>query len=75
MDEKREPRPEKIAYNVSEAAEALGTSRQTMSTYTHRDDFPAYRIGGRVYIDRAGLAEWSAKMAKERAGFGGVRSE
>lgn len=59
---------ERVAYSVAEAAEALGTSRSTMYNYIHREDFPVYRLGGRTYVDAAGLREWSARMAREQAG-------
>lgn len=60
---------ERVAYSVAEAAEALGTSRGTMYNYINREDFPAFRVGGRTYVDAAGLREWSARLAAERTGF------
>ena len=60
---------ERVAYNVTEAAAALGVSRATMYNYINREDFPAFKVGGRVYVDVAGLREWSARLAQERAGY------
>lgn len=60
---------ERVAYSVTEAAAALGVGRSTMYNYINRADFPAFRLGGRTYVDAAGLREWSARMARERAGY------
>ena len=60
---------EKIAYSVTEAAEAIGVGRSTMYEYINRADFPAFKVGGRVYVDVAGLREWSSRMAQTRAGY------
>lgn len=68
MDEEKR-RVERVAYNVTEAAAALGVSRATMYNYINRADFPAYRLGGRTYIDAAGLREWSARLAAARTGY------
>lgn len=68
MDEEKRT-VERVAYNVTEAAAAMGVSRATMYNYINREDFPAYRLGGRVYVDIAGLREWSARLAQERAGY------
>lgn len=68
MDEEKRT-VERVAYNVTEAAEALGVSTPTMYTYINRADFPAYRLGKRVFIDIAGLREWSARLAQTRAGY------
>ncbi len=67
MDERKPI--ERVAYNIAEAAEALGVSDPMMYTYINRADFPAYRLGKRVLIDVAGLREWSARMAQERVGY------
>lgn len=60
---------ERVAYSVTEAAAALGVGRSTMYNYINRADFPAFRLGGRTYVDAAGLREWSARMARDRAGY------
>lgn len=60
MDEK------KIAFNVTEAADALGVSRVTMYQYIKREDFPAARIGGRILIPREKLQAWIEKQAEAR---------
>lgn len=60
---------ERVTYSVTEAAAALGVGRSTIYNYINRADFPAFRLGGRTYVDAAGLREWSARMARERAGY------
>lgn len=49
---------EKIALSVTEASATLGVSRPTLYRLIHRDDFPSFRVGGRVLISRDGLAQW-----------------
>ncbi|MDE7245110.1 MAG: helix-turn-helix domain-containing protein [Oscillospiraceae bacterium] len=53
--------------NLEEAAKALGYSVDKLRTIVHREDFPGYKVGERWYIPKAELAEWNAKMAKEKA--------
>ena len=50
---------EKIALNVSEAADILGVSRTVLYRLMHRDDFPAFKVGKRTLIPRAKLEEWA----------------
>lgn len=59
----------KVAYSVKEAAEALGIGRSTMFEYIHMDGFPAYKLGGKTFIDAQGLREWSAQNAAARVGY------
>ncbi|MDE7054920.1 MAG: helix-turn-helix domain-containing protein [Oscillospiraceae bacterium] len=47
-----------LTYNVTEAAEALGVSRQTMYELIHKEGFPTLKVGGRRLISRELLAEW-----------------
>lgn len=39
-----------LAYNLSEAAEALHVSRPTMSNLIHLEGFPVIKIGERRYL-------------------------
>lgn len=58
------PQVEKIAVSMSEAARLLGVSRPTVYQYAHTEDFPAFRIGGRVLVSVDGLRRW----VNDRAG-------
>lgn len=58
----------KVAYNAKEAAEALGISAPKLYELIHTEDFPSYKIGGKVFVDAQGLRDWSARNAAERAG-------
>ena len=63
-----EPDYSKLNYeNLDEAAKALDISVDKLYTVIHREDFPGYKIGSRWIIPKAALAEWNAKMAKEKA--------
>ncbi|MBR1456218.1 MAG: helix-turn-helix domain-containing protein [Oscillospiraceae bacterium] len=55
---------EKVALNVSEAAELLGLSRTTVYELIHREDFPAFKIGARTVIPRKKLEEWANSQEK-----------
>ena len=48
----------KLALSVKEAAEALGVSRQTLSTYIKREGLPAAKINGRVLIPKDAFEKW-----------------
>lgn len=54
---------EKLALSVTEAAALLGISRPTVYTLIHRADFPAFKLGKRTLISRAGLAAWVEKQS------------
>ena len=56
-----------LNYSLTEAAKAMGISRNELYRVVHREDFPGYKIGDRWIIPKAALAEWNEKMAKERA--------
>ncbi len=61
---------EKVALNITEAAAALGISRSTLySELLRRDDFPAFKIGGRVVIPKKRLEEWAAEQGMRKEGF------
>ena len=49
---------EKIAYNVQEAAAALGLCADAVYDLAHRPDFPAVRVGDRILIPCESLARW-----------------
>ena len=51
---------------VPEAAELLKVSERTMYTWTHRADFPVFRLGGVIRIRRDRLLGWmDAQETKE----------
>ena len=54
-----------LTLSITEAAKALGVSRPTMYQIINREDFPAFRLGGRVLISRELLAEWVKRQAKK----------
>ncbi len=57
---------EKLAISVREAAELLGISVPTAYELARRADFPAFHVGRRTLVDRAGLASWvSAQTGRE----------
>lgn len=57
---------EKLTYSVSEVAEVLGISRPKVYDLLHRDDFPSFKVGGRVLISVDGLRRWvEAQAARE----------
>lgn len=57
---------EKLAISVREAAEILGISVPTAYELARRADFPAFHVGRRTLVDRAGLARWvSAQTGRE----------
>jgi len=50
---------EKLAYNVTELAEALGIGRSLAYELVNREDFPAVRIGERrIIVPVDALKEW-----------------
>lgn len=57
---------EKLAYNVTEAAEALGISRRSMYNLLHQEGFPTLMVGGRRLISRELLAEWVRTQAERQ---------
>ena len=64
MENRYKPQ-DRIALNISEAAEMLGVSRNTMYIeLLHRQDFPAFKIGERVVIPRTKLEAWANSQPK-----------
>ena len=49
---------DKLTYSVAETAQVLGVSKPTVYNLIHREDFPAFRIGGRMLISVDGLRDW-----------------
>ena len=61
---------EKLVYNISEAAAVLGISRPTVyDLLLHRPDFPAFRVGTRWLISKAGLQEWVEAQCQEERNY------
>ena len=54
---------EKLALSVPETAKILDVSVPTAYELTRRADFPAFRIGRRTLVDRAGLERWVSLQA------------
>ena len=56
----------KLAISVRETAEMLGISVPTAYELARRADFPAFHVGRRTLVDRAGLTRWvSAQTGRE----------
>ena len=49
---------ESIAISLSQAAQLIGVSRPTIYQYAKRNDFPAFKVGGRVLVSVDGLKAW-----------------
>ena len=60
-------RLKKLTLNITETAKVLGVSRPVAARLTHRADFPAFRVGGRVLISAEGLRKW----VEQQSGSGG----
>lgn len=54
---------EKLALSIPETAKILDVSVPTAYELTRRADFPAFRIGRRTLVDRAGLEHWVSLQA------------
>ena len=57
----------RLTLSVAEAAKELGICTKSAYNLIHRQDFPTVRIGKRVRISRAGLAEWVRAQEQNRA--------
>ena len=64
--------PAHLAYNLSEAAEAVNVSRPTMAALAKTEGFPAFRVGPRYLIPVDALNAWLIKQAEERREFVGL---
>ena len=58
---------EPLAVSATEAARLLGVSRPTIYQYLGRDDFPSFRVGGRILVSVDGLRRWVDQQTKARA--------
>lgn len=53
-----QPKTERPYYTVSEAAELIGVSGQTVKNWISRGMLKGYRLGGRIVIPRAELDDY-----------------
>lgn len=62
--------PDKLAYNPTEAAQALNVSRPTIYQLMNReiDRLPNFKVGSRRLIPVDGLRAWVKRQADENAG-------
>lgn len=56
-----------LAVSTSEAARLLSVSRPAIYQYIGRDDFPSFKLGGRVLVSVDGLRRWIDKQAAKEA--------
>lgn len=64
------PKLEPLAVSAAEAARLLGVSRPKVYNLMSREDFPAFRLGGRTLISVEGLRRWVAAQAEGGVGSG-----
>ena len=64
MSDKLEP----LAVSAIEGARLLGVSKSKVYELMERQDFPAFKLGGRTLISVAGLREWVQKQAGQQMG-------
>ena len=57
---------EKITLSITETAAVLGLSRPTVYRLVKSDGFPAFRVGTRTLIPRAGLERWVQEQGDYR---------
>ena len=58
---------EKLAISATEAAKLIGVSRSTVYELARSENFPAFRVGDRVLVSAAGLADWVKAQAEKGA--------
>lgn len=58
---------ETIILTVQQAAEQMNVSRPTLLNWTHKPDFPCFRVGRKILIPRQALVEWANRQAREGA--------
>lgn len=56
---------EPLAVSAAEAARLLGISRPKVYELIAREDFPAFKLGGRTLISVEGLRRWIKAQARE----------
>ena len=49
---------DKLAYSLTETAQALGVSRPTVYALIKKPGFPVFQIGGRKLVSVEGLRDW-----------------
>lgn len=57
-----------LAVSATEAARLLNISRPTLYQYIDREDFPSFRLGGRVLVNVAGLQAWIDRQTEKKGG-------
>lgn len=55
-----------MAVSAAEAARLLGVSKPTIYQYINQEDFPSFRLGGRVLISVEGLRKWVEAQVDNR---------
>ena len=55
---------EPIFISVTEAARLLGLSKPTLYKYVNREDFPSFKLGGRMLVSTEGLKKWIRKQTE-----------
>lgn len=63
---------ERLALNISEAAEAAGISEPTMRQLVNLETFPALRIGRRWVIPVSSFNDWLVEHAAKRTSLDGI---
>lgn len=63
---------ERLALNISEAAEAAGISEPTMRQLVNMDSFPAMRIGRRWVIPVSSFNAWLMEQAANRTSMDSI---
>lgn len=63
---------ERLALNISEAAEVAGISEPTMRQLVNLDSFPALRIGRRWVIPVASFNAWLMEQAEARTSMDSI---
>ena len=56
-----------VAISLSKTAELLCVSRPTVYKIAQSKDFPSFKVGGRVLVSVAGLAEWVQRQVEVSA--------
>ncbi len=56
---------ERLAYTVTEAAQAAGVSRPTIYRWMHLEGFPVARIGGCTRIPAHAFERWLESQIEE----------
>lgn len=57
---------EKLTMTIKELQEVLGISYVTAYNLTKQKDFPSFRIGKRILINREGLVNWMKEQEKRK---------